>query len=51
MVKISRDNMSTGRRSPGRPKTIWGSLTPGITIEKRRRQKRDFPLWRKTLEN
>ena len=29
LVKISNDNIFTGRSSPGRPKRRWGDLIPG----------------------
>ena len=28
LVNISRDNVNTGRRSPGRPKRRWSDLIP-----------------------
>jgi hypothetical protein len=28
LVKISRDNIPAGRRSPGRPKRRWSGLIP-----------------------
>ena len=29
LINISRDNIPTGRRSPGRPKRRWRDLIPG----------------------
>ena len=29
IVKTSRDNLSSGRKSPGHPKIRWGDLIPG----------------------
>ena len=41
LVKISRDNIPVGRRSPGRPKRIWSDLNPRFNRRIRQQTKKN----------
>ena len=44
LVKISRNNITAGRRSPGLPKRIWSWLKqaePPITEKKKKKKKKE----------
>ena len=50
LVKISRDNIPAGRRSPGLPKRRWSDLIPELTgafaYNKEEKKKVNISTWK-----